>query len=439
MTTEKKIITKQDAVKKAGAKKLVENRLTDLQTQIAASKNFQTANANIEAHPPQITLEYPNLENYYNSFNIIQTAIDLPVDDALSTGFEVISDELDADDIQQAMDVFHESIGLDNIGKLAKYSRLYGGSGLILLDGNQDLTTTPVITPKSNLSCLVVDRWRINTKQIGLGNTITKDLTLEYNSTFKTFWLHVFNDVSRECSFERLTPFKNKNTLDRTSWIYLRGWGASIVEQILEVLNRHIKARNVIYEILDEAKISILKLNGFRESLITSDGTANMAKMAQMTNNIKDYSSMLMLDKLDEFEQKQLNFAGLAEMLREIRLDMAAALRMPMSKLYGEQQAGWATKQHENDNYNSYLRSAIQNPLKPVIKQIMIACFQKAGLSVPTWFDITFPQLAEINEQEEEAIKQSAYTRLSDLYAKGVLDDEEFKSELSKAGILQLD
>jgi hypothetical protein len=69
----------------------------------------------------------------------------------------------------------------------------------------------------------------------------------------------------------------------------------------------------------------------------------------------------------------------------------------------------------------------------------MIACFQKAGLSVPTWFDIKFPQLAEINEQEAEAIKQSTYTRLSDLYANEVLDDEEFKSELSKAGILQLD
>jgi uncharacterized protein len=436
MTTEKKIITKKDAVR---PKNLVENRLTDLQTQIAASKNFQTANANIEAHPPQITLEYPNLENYYNSFNIIQTAIDLPVDDALSKGFDVIADELDADDIQQAMDTFHEFIGLDNIGKLAKYSRLYGGSGLILLDGNQDLTTTPVITPKSKLSCLVVDRWRINTKQIGLGDTITKDLTLEYNSNVKNFWLHVFNDVSRECSFERLTPFKNKNTLDRTSWLYLRGWGASIVEQILEVLNRHIKARNVIYEILDEAKISILNIEGYREQLITSDGTANMAKLAQLTNQIKDYSSLMMLDGKDKFDQKQLNFAGLAEMLREIRLDMAAALRMPMSKLYGEQQAGWATKQHENDNYNSYLRSVVQNPLKPVIKQVMTACFQKAGLSVPTWFDIKFPQLAEINEQEAEAIKQSTYTRLSDLYANEVLDDEEFKSELSKAGILQLD
>ena len=138
MATKKKITTK-----KAGTKKLVENRLTDLQAQVAASKNFQTANANIEAHPPQITLEYPNLENYYNSFNIIQTAIDLPVDDALSKGFEVISKELDADDIQQAMEVFHEFIGLDSISKLAKYSRLYGGAGLILLDGNQDLTTAP--------------------------------------------------------------------------------------------------------------------------------------------------------------------------------------------------------------------------------------------------------------------------------------------------------
>ena len=233
-------------------------------------------------------------------------------------------------------------------------------------------------------------------------------------------------------------PFKNKNTLDRTSWLYLRGWGASIVEQILEVLNRHIKARNVIYEILDEAKISVLNIEGYREQLITGEGTANMAKLAQLTNQIKDYSSLMMLDGKDKFDQKQLNFAGLAEMLREIRLDMAAALRMPMSKLYGEQQSGWATKEHENDNYISYIRSAIQNPLKPALKQVMIACFQKAGLSIPTWFDIEFPALAETNEQEQEATKQSQYLRLSDLYVKGVLDDEEFKSELSKANILQL-
>jgi len=426
-------------IKKQTTKKLTENRLTDLSSQLAASKNFQTTNANSEAHAPQITLEYPNLENCYNSFNIVQTAIDLPVEDALSRGFDLVSHELDAADIKLAMDTFEECIGIDKIAKLAKYSRLYGGAGLIMLDGNQDLTAKLDITPKSDLSCLVVDRWRINTKQINLGNAITKDLTLEYNSSVKDFWLHVFNDASRACSFDRLTVFKNKNTLDRTSWLYLRGWGASVIEQILEVLNRHIKARNVIYEILDEAKISVLKIAGYREQLITGEGTAQMAKLAELTNKIKDYSSLMLLDADDSFEQKQLNFAGLAEMLTQIRLDMASALRMPMSKLYGEQQAAWSTKQHENDNYNSYIRSTIQNPLKPVLKDIMTACFLKAGLIAPTWFEIKFPPLTEVTAQEEEAIKQSAYTRLSDLYSKGVLSDEEFKSELSKSNILQLD
>ena len=52
-------------------------------------------------------------------------------------------------------------------------------------------------------------------------------------------------------------------------------------------------------------------------------------------NYLKNYHRALILDTDDDFVQKQLSMSGWGEVFKQIMIGMAAAVRMPVTKLFG--------------------------------------------------------------------------------------------------------
>ena len=97
----------------------------------------------------------------------------------------------------------------------------------------------------------------------------------------------------------------------------------------------YLRGRNVIYDLLEEAKVDVYKLSGFQAQLATSTGTALTQKRIQASNSLKSYNNAIIMDATDDYSQKQLSFGGLADMLKESRIMISGALRIPMAKLFG--------------------------------------------------------------------------------------------------------
>ena len=74
-----------------------------------------------------------------------------------------------------------------------------------------------------------------------------------------------------------------------------------------------------------------------------------------LSNMLKSYLNALVMDKEDEYHQKQLSFSGLSEILQECRLDVAAALRMPVTKIFGMATAGMTSGDDDLENYNTMI------------------------------------------------------------------------------------
>lgn len=372
------------------------------------------------------------LSQLYTEIGIVQTLVDQPVDDAYRTGFEIHTNMLDPEEIEE-LEVFMEREEvIHNLMQAIKWARLYGG-GAILLITNEN-PETPFDVTKLEKGAPVefrpVDLWELYHTEANIeGDTSVggMDWDQEY-----------YDYYGKRVHSSRVYKIKGKAP---PSFVRprLRGWGMSELERVVRSINKYFKHQDVVFELLDEAKVDVYKMKGFNSALLTSGGTAKVSERIQHANTIKNFQSALTMDAEDEYEQKQMSFAGLSEMLKDIRQGLAADLKMPMTKLFGVSSSGFNSGEDDIENYNTMLESEIRAKTKFMcVDMINICCALKFGF-VPDDLKIHFLPLRILNAPEEEEVKNHKYNRLMSSYQSGVIDRKTWAEGVNKDNLLPIE
>jgi len=367
--------------------------------------NFETLLMNNRYTP--LTQQRVLLAYLYQEHGIIQTAVDQPVQDALRGGLDITSGEMDNDDISELQKYLENNNILEIVGEAEIWKRLFGGAGIII---NMEVDPAqPFKHEKTKkLEFYACDRW-----ELAAGQGPKAEL---------------FNFYGTEIHQSRVIKFIGRKA---PSFIrpQLQGWGMSEVERMVRDLNAYIKNKNLIFELLDESKIDVYKIKGFNTSLITGPGTAKIQKRMEVGNQLKNYQNAIVMDVNDEYEQKTLTYSGLAEMIKENRIGIASALKMPMTKLFGLSAAGFNSGEDDIENYNSMIESEIRSKLRQPLRIILSLCCVQLFGYIPE-LDFEFKPLRMMSEREEEEINTSRHNRLLTLYDRGLLSAEELGKSL---------
>lgn len=351
-----------------------------------------------------ITINRLILGYLYVEHGIIQAAIDMPVQDAIRGGIDISSPELDADDIKALQEDLESEGDLQVAAEACIWKRLFGGSGVIVNNGedpSQPLNLKDIDQVRM-LEFYPADRW-------------------ELSSPHRT--AESFNFYKAKVHSSRVLTMIGKKA---PSFIrpQLAGWGMSECERMVRDLNAYLKNKDVIFDLLDEAKVDVYRIKGLQARLATNAGTDRVKRQIQVTNQLKSYNNALVMDLLDEYEQKTQTFSGLAEMIKENRIGIASAVRMPMTKLFGISAAGFNSGEDDIENYNAMVETEIRTPLRPVITTMLeLRAIQKFGIRpAMTW---KYKPLRMMSELDEENIKTSRQNRLNSLYSLGLLMADE--------------
>ena len=396
----------------------LKNTLTDLVQAAFTQTNLTSFNPILQnnIYAP-LTINYNLLMYMYKTHGIIQTALETPVLDALRGGLELHSDELDADDLKDLEDIMENLGVLDTITEAKVWTRLFGGGAIIVNTlGDPESPLTESELRKGKVEFYAASRW-----ELGAPHRVS-DKYLFYN---------------RNIDASRVLTMVGKNAPFTIRW-QLNGWGMSEVERMVEDFNAYIRNRNVIYELLDEAKVDVFRFEDFNKQLISAAGTAQVQSRVQLMNQTKNFMNAVVLDKLDEYEQKQLAFSGLAEMMKENRIAMASALRIPMTKLFGISAAGMSSGEDDIENYNAMVESEVRQPLRKVIRKVLelltLALYGEK-------FDIAFKfkPLRILGGVEEENIKTQKHTRYLGLYNAGIIDSKELGEMEQKDNLVSIE
>lgn len=350
-----------------------------------------------------LTINWTLLSYMYKTHGILQTAIDEPVDDAFRDGLDLQSKQLDASDLGELTDFAEETGVWETVKQSGKWARLYGGGGLVINAGQDPEAPLDERDIKRGLlEFYDADRWELSAPS-------------RYANTY------TFHDQPLDASRVVTISGKRAPRLYRNQ---LGGWGMSEIERMVEDFNLFLRGRNVLYEILDEAKVDVYQVEGFRAALSTPDGTDRIRRGIEATNALKNFNNALILDALDKYNVQTVNFTGLSDVMKENRIGIASAVRMPLTKLFGIGAQGFNSGEDDIESYNGMVMSSVREPMRPLIRKVlrllMLAVYGKE-------YDISFQfkPLRVLGAVEEEGVKKSKNDRIMSWYDKSLISSKE--------------
>lgn len=369
------------------------------------------------------------LSQAYVEIGLIQTICDVPVDDALRGGVTIKSKQLDEEQIQDLKNSIDRDNDLETVGQAAKWNRLYGG-GAILIFTDQD-PEEPInleaIDENSELEFRSADMWEI---LFDIQNTDA------YDPSSMNFDAEYYSYYGQKIHKSRVLILKG---ITAPSFVRprLRGWGFSVVEILVRSINQYLKGTDLAFEVLDEYKIDVFKIKGLTQALMSPKGEEQIRKRIQLANMQKNYQNALSMDSEDDWDHKQLSFQGIGEAMLQIRMQVAADMRMPMTKLFGISAAGFNSGEDDIEVYNAMVESQVRSKIKSIILKMLEVKCQALFNFIPDDLSIEFEPLRVMSSEQMENIKTQEFNRLLAAAQGGYITPKEFREACNKANLFK--
>jgi phage-related protein (TIGR01555 family) len=370
------------------------------------------------------------LSQCFVEIGLIQTICKTPVQDALRGGIELKSKQLDEEQIQELQISLDRDDNLNTAGQSQIWNRLYGGAGILILtdqDPEEPLDLS-IIGSDTPLEFRAVDMWEL---------FWTAQNTEGYDPAIQTQDFDYYTYYGEKIHKSRVMRIKG---LEAPSFIRprLRGWGFSVVEILVRSINQYLKATDLGFEVLDEFKIDVYKIKNLVNTLLSPNGQQKIHQRIQMANLQKNFQNALVMDSEDDWDHKQLSFAGLAETMQGIRIQVASDMRMPLTKLFGISAAGFNSGEDDIEVYNAMVESEVRSKMKYDLLRICEIKSQKLFGFIPDDLSISFKPLRVLGAVDEETVKTQKFTRLLQAKAQGEITTYEFRESCNKGGLFDI-
>lgn len=417
--------------------KSYENGFEDVVNQIVKNKRFAKAPINnpisniYNTRNYLLTLDVNILTNSFATDGLYKTMIKQPVYDAFKN-YTIKTTKLKMEQIKRLEQEIEDKEINQVIKEALFWNRLYGGSAIIIEQANIepdqpfDLNS---VSPRDVINFYTVNRWQ-------LANNINREKKINITNSANIDSEHFFyQDVAVDRS--RLivlkgeeAPYYLKNQLN--------GWGLSVCETLLTPKNLYNKTMNLLYEIIDESKIDIYKVDGLKNSIISGQEKAVINKI-QLTNLLKNFQNALVLDSNDGFEQKQLsNLQSITNILQEIKYDICSSLKIPAVILWGVSPSGFSSGEFDLKQYQDSIKQSIQPEIKRILVKILKILIKNLFNLVVDDIDIEFDPFIIQTRKEKEETNEIVFDRLKRLYDDNLLTKKEFFEALEQNDILTL-
>ena len=186
--------------------------------------------------------------------------------------------------------------------------------------------------------------------------------------------------------------------------------------------------------------MDVVKIKGYNQAM-AEGREEDFIKIGLSMKTVKSLANVLMIDEDANWETKELTSAWINESLKESRTDLAGACEMPLTRLFGQSAAGFASGEEDNKIYYEHINSKQESMLRPAwdfIDKFIIddlkEKFEDFNLS---FFDYDFPSIRDRNEKEQAEIFQIIVNALVALYGAEAIDPVQIAKEIKLKGLMQ--
>lgn len=353
--------------------------------------SFEPMAANLQFAP--LTLQWLVLMYAYTTYGIIQRAIDVPIYDAFRGGLDIESNEIGYRDQEAIGEALEENGVLESYRDANIWARLFGGGAIIINSQGEDYSKPFRMEQLKQGSIEFYDasRWELGSES-----------RIPVSGLYDFYGLKVHASRVMTLSGKR-APFLIRDQL--------AGWGLSEIQRMSEDFNGYIRTKNAIFELMLEAKVDVYRLKGYKNQLNAPLAQQLTNKRVQEANQRKNFWSAILLDSEDEYLQKQISFSGLAEIAKENRMNIAEAMQMPMSKIWGIGSSGFSSGEDDLESYNAMVESNVREPNRPRLRRVL-KMVVRSLFGADLQFNFAYKTLRVQTSTEEENTKKSKNDRI---------------------------
>jgi len=361
-------------------------------------------------NPVADLISYDGLTTLYRGADLAQRIVDLPVEEALRQGWELKISDLDgvADALQGKLADLQTDPALF---QAVQWQRLYGG-GAILIGANDGQTDLSLPLNESALKSIdfltVFDPWECRVEEFN-ENPASKDFgkPLFYSIMPQTLGAGI--SLLNKIHSSRILQFKGPTVsrrLLRGTGTNGMGWGDSVLQPAVRLLRDFDAAWGGIGNLLQDFKQDVFKLNGLASAMLADKDSIVLKRIKSIDMARSMVRAMLLDGENESFERHSVSVAGLSDVLDRFAKRLAAAARMPVSVLFGENPAGLnATGASDIRIWYDSVRVIQERDLRPALERLVRLCMIAANMPEPDNWTLVFKPLWQSPEVEKAAIR----------------------------------
>jgi phage-related protein (TIGR01555 family) len=339
--------------------------------------------------------------------------VDIPAEDGCRAWRQFIADRVSVAAIEEA----EYRLGIRQaVLRGLKLARKDGGSAIYL--GTDDRDPSQPIDParlgKGSLRYVkVFSRYEVQARDID------RDPASEFHGEPMLYELSRPDGSTLAIHPSRMVPFIGVERGDRFEMA--DPWGDSVYERLHDAIRDASAALSGAAALVQEGKIDIIKIKGLTDNVVRDDYRQAVLTRFGLAATAKSIVNTLLLDGDEEWDQKQVSFAGWDNIIDRFLLVLAGSADIPVTRLLGRSPAGLnSTGESDLENYYTMISAHQETTLRPALQRLDDALVRSAMGRSPRGIRYEWRPLWSIPEKEKaenalkhaQAIKHYAETML---------------------------
>lgn len=383
----------------------------------------------------------------YEENGLFSKIIDIPADDAVSSGFDYGVNDVDLETfINDSLDELDFE---EKASEAIRWSRLYGGALMVMIIDDGGELTDPV-----NWDGIQgIDELLVFERPL---------VTPDYNSIYDTkpddrkwskFGMPEFYDISPaygkafRVHESRCLLFKNGKLPQSSTKTEYRFFGIPEYIRIHKAVQETVTSHGNGVKLLDRAVQAIYKMNNLATLLETDEGEDTVLRRLRIIDMAKGIINSIAIDaEGEDYDYKTVTFSGVKDIVDSACNMLSAVSNIPQTKLFGRSPAGEnSTGESDMENYYSFVGQIQKLNLKKnmgILLDVILAAGKYKGEfeEIPD-YSLGFKPLWSLSEAEQANVNQTkAQTELTkaqtaqayvDMQA---LDASEVRKRLAESG-----
>ena len=301
--------------------------------------------------------------------------------------------------------------------KALKAARIYGGGAIYIGTDDADL-----------MEPLAVDRigqggvrylTNMSPMTLSAGEPETDTASEFYNQP--RYWRTTWRDgASTDIHPSRLVILIGED-LPPDDPMEISGWGDSVLAAVIDSVKASDATMANVASLVFESKIDVIRIPEMMARLSEPGYVDALQTRFNLAMTGKGINGSLILDKDEEYDQKQTSFSSLPDVMDRFFQAVAGAADIPMTRLLGMSPGGLnASGESDTRNYYDAIKSKQELEIGPAMHRLDEALIRSALGVRPPDVHYIWSSLWQITETERAALGKTTAETVTSLYNTGL-------------------